>query len=355
MATTKTKKYMPEVKATGKGTAAGALIGTLIKKGVLDKEQTRTRAKQYRKLTGKGLSDGQAISKIKLYESLLIKPKTPKKPKKQEGGQAVTSGRMTRLGNKIAKKTGTGKTVSTGLQRRFDKSVDKVIVKQLKKSTKSKKAMGGPTEGDGNVETPVVSSSRKDLPFVNAATVGANGQPIGQAYANQVNKKMRTDSAMGRDVKNPLAMNRVGGAKMAYGGVAKKPLRKANNGIIAGSTTPAPTTTPTVKQAAFKPPTPEENKYLVSVYNQRNKTTLPEDTPMSPSSENFRTRAGGFGVSRTPNQKPVTPPIPAQKRGGAKMAKGGMTKAKRFAALAPPYNKATAADRIAGAKKKKRK
>jgi hypothetical protein len=32
--------------------------------------------------------------------------------------------------------------------------------------------------------------------------------------------------------------------------------------------------------------------------------------------------------------------------------KGGATKAKKFAALAPPYNKATAADRIAGAKKK---
>ena len=330
MATTKTKKYMPEVKATGKGTAAGALIGALIKKGVLDKEQTRTRAKQYRKLTGKGLSDGQAISKIKLYESLLIKPKkkmavggvakkplrkanngttvasttpapipkqapmtpltedekrklqvrweqvnkkklppntnlTPSSenfrtgagpysvnitPKSQYGGTANTSGRMTRLGNKIAKKTGTGKTVSTGLQRRYDKSVDKVIVKQLKKSTKAKMADGGPTVGDGNVETPIVSYSKKDLPFVNAATIGADGKPIGQAYANMVNKKMRTDSAAGRDVKNPLAMNRVGGAKMA---------------------------------------------------------------------------------------------------------KGGMTKAKRFAALAKPFNKATAADRIAGAKKNKKK
>ena len=34
-----------------------------------------------------------------------------------------------------------------------------------------------------------------------------------------------------------------------------------------------------------------------------------------------------------------------------RLKKGGMTKAKKFAALAPPYNKATAADRIAGAKK----
>ena len=41
-------------------------------------------------------------------------------------------------------------------------------------------------------------------------------------------------------------------------------------------------------------------------------------------------------------------PIGQAKRGGA-------TKAAKFAALAPPYNKATAADRIAGAKKNKRK
>lgn len=35
--------------------------------------------------------------------------------------------------------------------------------------------------------------------------------------------------------------------------------------------------------------------------------------------------------------------------------KGGSIKAKKFAALAPPYDKATAADRIAGAKKNARK
>ena len=35
------------------------------------------------------------------------------------------------------------------------------------------------------------------------------------------------------------------------------------------------------------------------------------------------------------------------------MKQNGSTKAKKFAALAPPYDKATAADRIAGAKKSK--
>jgi hypothetical protein len=39
----------------------------------------------------------------------------------------------------------------------------------------------------------------------------------------------------------------------------------------------------------------------------------------------------------------------------SKMKKGGATKATKFAALAPPYNKATFADRIVGAKKNARK
>ena len=46
---------------------------------------------------------------------------------------------------------------------------------------------------------------------------------------------------------------------------------------------------------------------------------------------------------------------PPRKKGGPTYKKGGVTKAKKFAALAPPYNKATAADRIAGAKKNSRK
>jgi hypothetical protein len=61
--------------------------------------------------------------------------------------------------------------------------------------------------------------------------------------------------------------------------------------------------------------------------------------------------------------KPVKPGIPqlpdfpsgGAKNGGMIYKKGGATKAKKFAALAPPFNKATAADRIVGAKKNARK
>ena len=42
-----------------------------------------------------------------------------------------------------------------------------------------------------------------------------------------------------------------------------------------------------------------------------------------------------------------------ERNGTFEMKTGGSTKATKFAALAPPYNKATFADRIAGAKKKK--
>jgi hypothetical protein len=210
----------------------------------------------------------------------------------------------------------------------------------------------------------------------------------------------------------------------------------------------------TTKKAAFAPPTAEEQKYLRTVYDQRNKTTSPEGTEFVPSSENFRTRAGGFNVYPKPKEK-TTAPIPTgMKRGGTKMQTGGTkmvswmkdglskstgkrrivdskvsmtgsdaptgktpmaqmggstvkarktitggtrvktnngenvtvtrrnkvgnitkqsarkavkgwseddyklggaTKAKKFAALAPPYNKATAADRITGAKKNAKK
>ena len=51
---------------------------------------------------------------------------------------------------------------------------------------------------------------------------------------------------------------------------------------------------------------------------------------------------------------PVYKPLLAKKGGAVKKMKtGGATKATKFAALAPPYNKATFADKIVGAKKKK--
>ena len=174
----------------------------------------------------------------------------------------------------------------------------------------------------------------------------ANGG-VTQSFAQNRAVMTSCKNGMVTDANGRCVMER----KMALGGVAKKPLRKANNGTTVGSTTP----TPIPKQAPMTPVTEAEKKQLQTRWEQVNKRPLPPSANLTPSSENFRTGAGPYSVNITPNQKPVTPPIPAQKRGGAKMAKGGTTKAKKFAALAKPFNKATAADRIAGAKKKKKK
>ena len=76
-----------------------------------------------------------------------------------------------------------------------------------------------------------------------------------------------------------------------------------------------------------------------------------------------RTDALGFKKGGSTTNRPVKPGC----RGGMvkdasgncvmerKFKTGGSTTNKKFAALAPPYNKATAADRIAGAKKNARK
>jgi hypothetical protein len=61
----------------------------------------------------------------------------------------------------------------------------------------------------------------------------------------------------------------------------------------------------------------------------------------------------GFSIPGNKN-KNIDPGFSIKKKGGmvkAKMKTGGSTSA--FAKLAPPYNKATFADKIAGAKKKK--
>ena len=66
---------------------------------------------------------------------------------------------------------------------------------------------------------------------------------------------------------------------------------------------------------------------------------------------------GNMGPTKiVPKKVDPKAPKPSRKRtvernGTFAMKKGGATKATKFAALAPPYDKATAADRIAGAKK----
>jgi hypothetical protein len=77
----------------------------------------------------------------------------------------------------------------------------------------------------------------------------------------------------------------------------------------------------------------------------------PDFTPKDYTAES-ESRTGTYSKS---GKKPQKKDMTIDKLGGSTYKKGGVTKAKKFAALAPPYNKATAADRIAGAKKNARK
>jgi len=210
--------------------------------------------------------------------------------------------------------------------------------------------------------------------------------------------------AMGGTASNPLktfndnkamAYKKAGGAMAAY----KKTLKKAQDGVIVKDKWGRP---PGSKWYGFNPTTkkyervynsPEIEK-KASIQTARQKEVIDSPTQTYEANTNGTVNMYGngmqaksidttgyaagkpsFNVSTYANANndvrnvsiPRENVIPmlnrwknetlgTRKTGGqAKMAKGGMTKAKKFAALAPPYNKATAADRIAGAKKNKRK
>jgi hypothetical protein len=97
---------------------------------------------------------------------------------------------------------------------------------------------------------------------------------------------------------------------------------------------------PAPKLGSGSIPAPDYNRY-------RSRATK---SPTRPGMENLtkeqQSEYSGVPVQDLINK--VMAPKPPYK-------KGGTTKATKFAALAPPYNKATAADRIAGAKKNARK
>jgi len=73
---------------------------------------------------------------------------------------------------------------------------------------------------------------------------------------------------------------------------------------------------------------------------------IPQENLGTSGQYGFAKKGGSTGTHKMPNGKVML---------NSKMKKGGATKAAKFAALAPPYNKATFADRIVGAKKSAKK
>jgi len=69
---------------------------------------------------------------------------------------------------------------------------------------------------------------------------------------------------------------------------------------------------------------------------------IPQENLGTSGQYGFAQKGGSTGTHKMPNGKVML---------DSAMKKGGATKAAKFAALAPPYNKATFADKIVGAKK----
>jgi len=152
-----------------------------------------------------------------------------------------------------------------------------------------------------------------------------------------------------RNPKKPMAIS--GDTMSNYamykkGGKVKKSLPKAGNGIIVGNQT-APKDNTSTRKVTMDP---------VSETN----TAAYMSGRMDAGDKSIKEPSSGFGyagITQNPFYEKGYQSYAnrSRKKGGATYKKGGVTKAKKFAALAPPYNKATAADRIAGAKKNSKK
>jgi hypothetical protein len=170
--------------------------------------------------------------------------------------------------------------------------------------------------------------------IINAIGAGANAASTMMETVVKGKETFGKQRRGGTIVKKKMAMG--GATKAKVGRVVKPPMGVSwiNDAVKKGNNTPTDTGNPMAD--GF-------NRGIASVKDFGKGV-----------SEGFKSSVKGVGnrintvANSSTRDKDKTPNTPKHK-------KGGMTKAKRFAALAPPYNKATAADRIAGAKKNARK
>jgi hypothetical protein len=148
---------------------------------------------------------------------------------------------------------------------------------------------------------------------------------------------------------------------MKMGGVAKKPLRKAQTGTSTGTPfqqymkTPGAVASDTVMQTMYPKNNWDAPKKPIAK-NPKNQGTL-EKAYEKTYGQNWRSESGQPASDETFEQYKRRMG-PMQKKGGAtktKMAMGGSTKNAKLAALAAPKNKITRADIITGAKRNNKK
>jgi hypothetical protein len=133
------------------------------------------------------------------FGMLSVKAGVDKNPKPTAAdriaGAKSPNPRLERLSNKIDKKTAAGKSVSKGLTKRYDKSVDKVIVSGMKKMAKGgmmKGTVGGPPKKPFAAGIPY---------FIGAGQTGPESMSIGGTIkkVNEIRKdalKVRRVSRM---------------------------------------------------------------------------------------------------------------------------------------------------------------
>lgn len=200
-------------------------------------------------------------------------------------------------------------------------------------------------------------------------------------------KKTTKKSPTGAPLGNPLKFFREGGEKIKTmfkkGGynTPTQSLPKKNNGGPGsgmGSMYSADqaydalmnTPTPTVVRPIMAPPSPKRLPPILDSPDSLGTPPIPGGRYGNTTKGQIESYGPPRGMGNTtmkslgvPNPGRVGPYgnttsgqiyMPEEKNGGM-MKKGGATKAKKFAALAPPFNKATAADRIVGAKKNAKK
>lgn len=91
-----------------------------------------------------------------------------------------------------------------------------------------------------------------------------------------------------------------------------------------------------------------------AIYAERARQALKNMSPDKPGSEEAYDKARQNQLDYENRKNKTKFKLPTEV-GSATYKKGGATKTKKFAALAPPYDKVTFADKIAGAKKRSKK
>ena len=224
-----------------------------------------------------------------------------------------------------------------GMIKSIIKPFAKKVVKKITKPTTPKMAVGGTTTKR------IIKKSTGGMYGIPQENLGTSGQ-YGFAKKGGATKKYQKGGSSNNDLKGVHAEPRV---RMSGPLTEKDTKMIANMEIQGDKWKGVPYASPRSEKKYGRPDSQRRNfeNYLreeSAISKNPKRKNL--DWDMSPAKKISEQKKGG--THKMPNGKVML---------NSKMKKGGATKATKFAALAPPYNKATFADRIVGVKKSAKK